>query len=154
MHHDLGPLRSPNLEVALSKSQVMILATRSGNGTPFAVPLWFVVHQGSIYATTAASSWTVRNVVACPQVAVLLGGDSGHDTDRMLVCGRARAVSGLPPAAVLARIAWRYYLHPRFAAVELRHMRLWGRRMHYYAQSQPAHVVITPQSAIECSAPT
>ncbi|MBV8178079.1 MAG: hypothetical protein JOY55_13790 [Mycobacterium sp.] len=36
----------------------MILATRSGNGTAFAVPLWFVPRQGRIYTTTAASSWT------------------------------------------------------------------------------------------------
>ena len=152
--NDVGPLRSLNLEVVLSASRVMILATRSGNGTPFAVPLWFVAHQGRIYTTTAASSWTVRNVAACPQVAILFGGDRGHDTDRVLVRGRARAVPGMPPAAVLAQIAWRYYLHPRFAAVELRHMRLWGRRMRYYAQSQPAHVIITPHSATECSART
>jgi Pyridoxamine 5'-phosphate oxidase len=152
--NEVGPVRSPDLEVARSAPRVMIVATRSANGTPFAVPLWFVAHQGRIYATTAASSWTVRNVAACPHVAFVLGGEGGHDTDRVLVRGRARAVAGMPPAAVLARMAWRYYLHPRFAAVELRHMGLWGRRMRYYAQSQPAHVIITPQSATECSAPT
>ena len=152
--NDVRPFRSRNLQRALSASRVMILATRSGSGMAFAVPLWFVPHQGRIYATTAASSWTVRNVAAFPQVAILLGGESKHDTDRLLVRGRARAVPGMPPAAVLARIAWRYYLHPQFAAVELSHIRLWGRRMRYYAQSKPAHVIITPESATECSAPT
>ena len=152
--HDVRPFRSRNLQRALSASRVMILATRSGSGMAFAVPLWFVPHQGRIYTTTAASSWTVRNVAAFAQVAILLGGESKHDTDRLLVRGRARAVPGMPPAAVLARIAWRYYLHPQFAAVELSHIRLWGRRMRYYAQSKPAHVIITPESATECSAPT
>ena len=152
-HDDVDPISSPNLAAALSASRVMILATRSPRGTPFAVPLWFVAHHGRIYATTAASSWTVRNVAASPQVAILLGGESGHDADRLLVRGPARSVPGTPLAAVLARIAWRYYLNPQFAAVELGHIRLWERRMQYYAQSQAAHVIITPQSATECIAP-
>jgi len=125
----------------------MILATRSRKGTPFAVPLWFVVHDGRIYAATAASSWTVRNVLAHPKVGILLGGERGRHHGRLLVCGRADAVTGLPPAAVLARTAWRYYLQPEFATVELSHIGLWVRRMRYYSQAQPAHVVITPQSA-------
>ena len=151
---DMRPLRSPDLAAALSASRVMILATRSRRGTPFAVPLWLVAHHGRIYATTAASSWTVRNVAAFPEVAILLGGESGHGTDRLLVRGRARAVAGTPPAVVLARIGWRYYLDPQFAAVELSHIRLWRRRMRYYAQSRPAHVIVTPQSATACSPPT
>jgi Pyridoxamine 5'-phosphate oxidase len=153
-YDDVHPLRSANLEAALSAFRVMIVATRSERGTPFAVPLWFVSHHGRIYASTAASSWTVRNVSARPQVAILLGGENGRDTDRLLVRGHARAVIGVPPAAVLARTAWRYYLDAPFAAVELSHIRLWGRRMRYYAQSRPAYVVITPHSATECSAPT
>jgi hypothetical protein len=153
-YQDMHPCGSPKLDAALSTSRVMVLATRSPNGTPFAVPLWFVSHHGHIYATTAASSWTVRNVSASSsQVAVLLGGEAGHTTGRLLVRGRTRAIPGPPPVAVLARIAWRYYLQPQFAAVELSHLSLWGRRMRYYGQSQAAYVLITPQSATECSPP-
>jgi hypothetical protein len=150
---DVQPFSSPELEAALSSSRVMILASRSNKGTPFAVPLWFVPHQGRIYATTSASSWTVRNVVASPQVALLLGGEGRHDTDRLLVAGYARAVRGAPPPAVLARIAWRYYLQPQFAAVELSCIRLWALRLRYYGQSRAAYIVITPQTAAECRAP-
>lgn len=128
-YQDLHPFRSPNLDAALSTSHVMILATRSPNGTPFAVPLWFVSHQGRIYATTAASSWSIRNVAASAQVALLLGGEGAHSTGRLLVRGRAQAVRGPAPVAVLARIAWRYYLQPQFAAVELGHLPLWSRRI-------------------------
>jgi hypothetical protein len=103
----------------------MVLATRSSKGTVFAVPLWFVVHRSTIYATTSASSWTVRNVDACPQVALPLGGERGSGAERLLVRGRAQAVLGRPPAIVLARIALRYLLAPKFAAAELRHVRLW-----------------------------
>jgi Pyridoxamine 5'-phosphate oxidase len=152
-YRDLQPFSSSGLEAALSTSRVMILATLSPTGTPFAVPLWFVAHHGRIYATTAASAWTIRNVAASAQVALLLGGEDGHNAGRLLVRGHARAVAGFPPAAAFARIAWRYYLEPQFAAVELSHLPLWGRRMRYYTQSRPAYVVITPRSATECSAP-
>jgi hypothetical protein len=152
-HEDIDPLQSGSLTAALSACRVMILATRSSKGTPFAVPLWFVTYRGRIWATTAASSWTVRNVAASPDVAILLGGESRHDGDRLLVRGRAHAVRGTPPAAVLARIAWRYYLEPRFASVELSHIRQWGRRVQYYSQSEPAHLVVTPQSIAKFVAP-
>lgn len=147
------PFRAPNLEAALNSSRVMILASRSAKGTPFAVPLWFVTHDGRIYATTSASSWTVRNVAAAPQVALLLGGEGANDGNRLLVRGHARSVRGAPPPAVLARLAWLYYLQPRFAAVELSHMRLWPLRMRYYLQSRAAYVVITPEAVAECRVP-
>jgi hypothetical protein len=148
------PLYSPNLEAAARKSRVMILASRSAAGTPFAVPLWFVAHRGRIYATSSATSWTVRNVVACPQIALLFGGErKDADAQRLLVRGYAAAVPGMPPPAVMARIAARYYLPPAFAAVELRHIPQWARRMRYYGQSQPAYLLVTPQTATACQAP-
>jgi hypothetical protein len=147
---DARPLHSPNLEAALRSSRVMILASRSQKGTAFAVPLWFVAHHGRIYTTTSASSWTVGNVAAAPQVALLLGGEGRDDGNRLLVRGHARAVRGAPPPAVIARIAWRYYLQPQFATVELSHVRLWALRMRYYLQSRAAYIVITPQTVAEC----
>jgi pyridoxamine 5'-phosphate oxidase-like protein len=151
--NDIQPFELPNLEAALRTSRVMILASRSKKGTPFAVPLWLVTHHGRIYTTTSASSWTVRNVVASPQVALLLGGEARDNASRLLVRGHARAVRGAPPPTVLARMAWRYYLQPQFAAVELSRIRLWGLRLRYYAQSRAAYIVITPQAATECRVP-
>lgn len=151
--NDIQPFDSPELTAALQASRVMIVASRSQKGTPFAVPLWFVTHGGRIYATTSASSWTVRNVVAMSQVALLFGGEGRGDPSRLLVCGYARAVRGAPPPAVIARIAWRYYLRPEFAAVELRYARLWAVRLQYYLQSRAAYIVITPQTATECRVP-
>ncbi|WP_077080853.1 pyridoxamine 5'-phosphate oxidase family protein [Mycobacterium numidiamassiliense] len=58
---DTHPFHSPNLEAAVCRSRVMVLASRSHKGTPFAVPLWFVPHHGRIYATTSASSWIVAH---------------------------------------------------------------------------------------------
>ncbi len=147
------PFRSPNLEAALRTSRVMVVASRSEKGTAFAVPLWFVTHHGRIYATTSASSWTVRNVAAVPQVALLLGGEDPDDGNRLLVRGHARSVRGAPPLAVAARIAWLYYVKPEFAAVELSYARLWALRLRYYLQSRAAYIVITPETATECRAP-
>lgn len=143
----ISPLRSPELTAALKDSRVVVVATRSRKGTPFAVPLWLVPHGGRIYATTSASSWTVGNVIATSEVALLFGGERTGDPGRLLVRGHARAVLGAPPPAVIARIAWRYYLKPEFAAVELMHARLWALRLRYYLQSRAAYVVITPEAA-------
>ena len=148
---DVPPLHSAELEEALRVSHVMIVATRSRKANPFAVPLWFVVHDGAIYVSTSASSWTVRNVAACPDICLLLGGERGSGREPLVVRAHARAVIGFPRPGVLAKSAWRYYLRPAFAAVELAHIRLWGKRMRYYGQARPAHVVITPV-AIEQSA--
>lgn len=147
------PYTSTDLAAALSASRVMILASCSPRGRPFAVPLWFVHHRGRLYATTSASSWTAHNISVCPEVAVLLGGEKGQGTQRLVIRAHVCAVSGTPMASVLARIAWRYYLSPRFAATELGHMRLWGRRLRYYMQSRPAYLIITPQSADNRQAP-
>lgn len=146
-------LRSARLEAALQTSRVLIVVTRSAKGTVFAVPLWFVVHRHKIYATTNATSWTVRNVIANPQVAVLLGGERRGESDYLSIRGRAEAVPGPPPPSVLARIAARYYLAPRFAGAELASLPLWGRRVRYYAQAQAAHLVITPETATAWSDP-
>jgi hypothetical protein len=123
----------------------MILATRSAEGMAFAVPLWFVVDRGYLHATTSASSWTVRNVSACPEVALLVGGERGGPVEPLVIRGVARAETGMAPPAVLAKVAWRYYLHPRFGIDELRHLPLLALRIRYYRQAQPAHVVISPQ---------
>lgn len=151
--NDVRPLDSPELTAALKGSRVVIVASRSRKGTPFAVPLWFVAHGDRIYTTTSASSWTVRNVVATSEVALLFGGEGGADASRLLVNGHARAGRGAPPYAVAARIAWRYYLQPEFAAVELRHARLWRLRLRYYLQSRAAYIAIAPEAAIKCRAP-
>lgn len=131
----------------------MYLATRSAKGMPFVTPLWFVPHRGLIWATTAASSWAARNVTAVSEVAVLLGGEGERQPDRILVRGHASAVLGMPPPPVLARYAWRYFLEPRFARVEMSHASLWRRRARYYAQAQAAYLVIAPQFSTAISAP-
>ncbi|WAC91504.1 hypothetical protein [Mycobacterium sp. Aquia_213] len=86
-------------------------------------------------------------------MALLLGGEEHDNANRLIVRGRARAVAGLPPPGVLARIGWLYYLQPRFAAVELSDIGLWPLRMRYYGQSQPAFIVITPHTVTECGVP-
>jgi hypothetical protein len=136
---------SAELSAALAAARVMIVATRSANGSAFAVPLWFVVHRGRIYADTAESSWTVRNIAATHEVAVLLGGERGSGPV-LTVRAQARAVAGRPPSAVTARMALRYFVSFRFARDELRHFRLWGRRALFYGQSESAYVEISPSS--------
>lgn len=63
---------------------------------------WFVNHQGWPYATTPASSWTIRNGSVRPEAAVLVGGEKG-DTARLVSRCHVRAVSGTSMASPVKR---------------------------------------------------
>lgn len=113
---------------------------------PFATPLWFAGHGGRLYLTTRGGSWAGRNIAGNPQVCLLFGGERGRgDRRRLQVEGTAVVRDGLPPARVLVRLVRRYYLAPRSARTELRHLRQWRLRRRYYAQSEgPAsHLEVT-----------
>lgn len=93
------PDGAPNLESVLSAARVMILATRSATGTPFVTPLWFVPHRGLIWATTAATSWVVRNLASTAEVAALFGGEGGQGLDQSLTRVSSARTPSLPSAA-------------------------------------------------------
>jgi hypothetical protein len=62
---------------------------------------------------------------------------------------------GLPPWAVLLRIAARYYLAPGALASELGNVTRWLLRVRYYAQvgGGPGHVRLVPLNAEVIPAP-
>ncbi len=109
------------------RSRVMILASRSPRERPSRY------RCGSFIITAASMRRPRLRPGRCAmwllhrRCALLLGGE-GRDR-----CGPAPGawtlpapVRGIPPPAVLARMAWRYYLQPQFAAVELSHIRPMG----------------------------
>ncbi|MFZ1489292.1 MAG: pyridoxamine 5'-phosphate oxidase family protein, partial [Ilumatobacteraceae bacterium] len=61
----------PTVRHYLKHSMVMRLATQSSTGRASLTPIWFVVSDGALVASTAASTVAARNVAADPRVAVL-----------------------------------------------------------------------------------
>jgi hypothetical protein len=138
----------PLVRHVVDRSDVMRLATISAHGHPSVTPLWFVVHEGAMIAGTAASTVAARNVAADPRVTVLVDGErAGRSTTIVRLRARAAVHPGLPPAAVMARLAAKYYLTPAAARSEARHVRQWTLRRRYYAQAEAVWISIEPASA-------
>jgi hypothetical protein len=146
----------PEVRAFLRHSMVALVATRSPNERPFMTPLWFVAEGGSLFITTGAESWTSRNVVRNPEMALLFSGERAGRSDRVLrLQGTATFRHGLPPWRVLLRIVAKYYASPRALRVELRNRRKWRIRRRYYQQAKggPGHLRVVPTTAEFLSQP-
>ena len=131
----LAPTDDPTVRAFLRASMVAQVATRSARGHPFVTPLWFVIDRGVLYVTTGPGTWVGRNVADNPEVVLLLGGEHGGWSGRVLrLRGTATCHRGLPSWRVLVRIAVKYYVSPGALRVELRNLRRWHLRWGYYGQ--------------------
>jgi hypothetical protein len=129
-------------------SLVMRLATVSGRDIPSLTPIWFVVMDGRLVASTAATTVAARNIAAEPRVTILLDGEKAGSSELVLrLRGTGEVHHGLPPWGVLARFAGKYYLSPGGLRSELGHVDRWGLRRRYYAQSDPVWLAIQPTAA-------
>lgn len=132
----------------LTHSLVMRLATLSAGGAASITPIWFVMANGTLVATTAASTVAARNMAADPRVSVLLDGEAAGRSDYLLrLRGTAEVHDGLPPVRALARLARKYYLAPGGLSSELAHANRWRLRMRYYSQAEAVWLAITPIAA-------
>ena len=132
----------------LAHSLVMRLATVSTKGAPSLTPIWFVVANGRLIASTGATTVAARNVAVESRVTVLLDGEKAGQSDYVLrLRGVATVHHGLPPGGVLARFGAKYYLAPSGLRSEIAHANLWRLRTRYYAQSEAVWLAIEPTTA-------
>lgn len=132
----------------LDQSMVMRLATISARGNASITPLWFVVEDGRLLASTAAATMAARNAEADARVTVLLDAEKAGRSELVLrLSGTAEVHHGLASARVLARFAAKYYLAPGGLRSEIAHARQWSRRARYYAQSDAVLLAIAPTDA-------
>jgi|SRR5215472_6817253 len=150
------PPDAPVVRKFLHDSLVAHVASRSAAGRPFVTPLWFTPHAGVLWVTTGLGSRLARNISHQPEVTLLLWGEAGRRPDGALrLRARATCHAGLPPWAVLLRIAARYYLARGALASELGNATRWPLRARYYAQvgGGPGHVRLMPLDAEVILAP-
>jgi hypothetical protein len=111
-------------------------------------PLWFVAERGHLFMATGQATLAARNVLANPEVAILLDAETAGRSEYVLqVRGRAAVHGGFPGWRVLARLALKYYVAPRAARVELAHAAQWRMRQRYYAQGKAAVIEVVPEDA-------
>lgn len=132
----------------LGNSLVIRLATASGQGRPSLTPIWFVVMGGRLVVSTGATTVAARNVAAEPRVTVLLDGEKAGGSELVVrLRGTAEVHHGLPPYAVLARFAVKYYLFRGGLRSELGRADRWRLRQRYHAQADPVWIAIEPTAA-------
>ncbi len=147
---------APLVREFLHGSLVAHVASRSKAGRPFVTPLWYTPHAGTLWVTTGYDTRLAKNVAQNPEITLLLWGETlGRPGDALRVRARATRHQGLPPWAVLVRIALRYYLAPGALATELANVTRWSLRARYYAEvgGGPGHVRIVPFEADLVTAP-
>ncbi|MEE2032440.1 pyridoxamine 5'-phosphate oxidase family protein [Rhodococcus chondri] len=133
----------PVKRMFLERTMVARVATLSPRGRPAMTPLWFVVHRGRLYLGTGRGTVIARNAAVNPEVTVLF--DVGRPDCMLRVRGRARVHDGAPSAAVLLRMACKYYVAGWRS--ELRNARKWGLRTRYYSQAEGVTIEIDPARA-------
>jgi hypothetical protein len=141
---------APLVQEFVRDSLVTHIASRSPAGRPFVTPIWFTAYEGVLWMTTGLGTRVAKNVTAHPNVTLLLWGDRHPKrSDVLRLHARATVHAGLPPWAVLYRIAMRYYLAPQALTSELRNVTRWSLRARYYAQISggAGHVRVVPVAA-------
>jgi uncharacterized pyridoxamine 5'-phosphate oxidase family protein len=68
----------------IGESMVVRLATVSDSGQPRITPLWFIFERGRFYMNTREASPAVRDILANPEVVLLLERDKGRRSKRVL----------------------------------------------------------------------
>jgi pyridoxamine 5'-phosphate oxidase-like protein len=125
---------APIVREFVRDSRVAHVASRSARA-PFATPIWFTPYGDALWLTTGLGSRLARNIERHPEVMVLLWGEARRSRGEVLrLRAHATCHPGLPPWAVLARIALRFYVAPAALSSELRNASRWGLRTRYYAE--------------------
>lgn len=132
-------------------SLVLRIATRSPQGNPDLIPLFFVRWRGRYYMTPRSENPVVRDLERDPAVVLLFDGESGHQEGSVLrIRGRARFLTEKATVRpVTLRMARRYYLAPGGFWNALRNVRLFGVRARYYRErtGESGVIEVVPESA-------
>jgi len=101
------PMLSRRLRAFLGKPRLARLCTIARNGYPHIVPIYFLRRGDDLLFGTDRGEAKVRNVLANPRAAVVIGGDPGRDDEGYLIQGRV-TVHPDPNQATARRLLLRY----------------------------------------------
>lgn len=101
---------------ALGRARAIMLTTFRQSGEPVGTPLWLVVRDGSIWATTTATSGKVKRIRNNPRVTVAPCTQTGRLTGPAQE-GHARLMESEESARALAAIRHRYGIFDRIMSL-------------------------------------
>ena len=113
-------LAEPRIQRFLGTKDVVVLATLQRDGSPLAMPMWFLPDAESLVMISVADTQKVRNLRGDPRVCVVAESVAASGICGVTVQGRAEFLADSPERrALTARLLTKY--HPRLE-------RLWGGR--------------------------
>src|SRR5262245_32588290 len=114
-------LDDPGIQRFLSSKEVVVLSTVQPDGSPLAMPMWFLPDGDSLVMISVAGLRKVANLRRDPRVCVVAeAGTRGAEIRNVTVLGRVEILAeGSERAALAERFLQRY--HPDLE-------RLWGAR--------------------------
>lgn len=127
------------------RAKTLRIVTVSKRGLPMIMPLWFVVREGRIYMTNAATSPTVRNIASDSHVLVLVEARRGR---LLRIHGAARYLTNKEALGPVARRSvLKYYASPRALWLYVRNLRRIPAMLQYYRERTDTGVIeVTPVS--------
>ena len=113
-------LEDPSIRKFLATKEVAVLATVQPDGSPLAMPMWFLHDAATLTMISVEGTQKVRNLRRDPRVCVVAeAGGGGEDIRGVTVLGRAEFLADGPERRALAE---RFHAkYPRLAS-------LWGGR--------------------------
>lgn len=112
-------LEDERIQRFLASKEVVILSTVQADGSPLAMPMWFLHRSDAIVMVSVAGLQKLRNLTRDPRVCVVAeSGTRGADIRNLTVHGRAEILpDGAERRDLAARLLEKY--HPHLQA-------LWG----------------------------
>lgn len=111
-------LNDVDIQRFLATREVVVLSTVQPDGSPLAMPVWFVHDGEALTMISEADTQKVRNLRRDPRVCVVAESGTRADACAVMIGGRAEFVADTPARHVLVRALLDKY-HPNLG-------RRWG----------------------------
>ncbi|HEV2283427.1 MAG TPA: pyridoxamine 5'-phosphate oxidase family protein [bacterium] len=96
-------LRDEDIQRFLATREVAVLSTVQTDGSPLAMPVWFVHDREALTMISEANTQKVRNIRRDPRVCVVAESGSRADARAVMIGGRAEFVPESPARLALVR---------------------------------------------------
>lgn len=96
-------LRDEDIQRFLATREVVVLSTVQTDGSPLAMPVWFVHDLEALTMISEANTQKVRNIRRDPRVCVVAESGSRADARAVMIGGRAEFVPESPARLALVR---------------------------------------------------
>jgi PPOX class probable F420-dependent enzyme len=106
-------LSDPHVQQFLASKSVVVLATLQADGSPLAMPMWFIHDAGALTMISVANTRKVRNLERDGRVSVVAEAGTGSDIKGVTIQGRAEFLrsESAERRSLVDRLLTKYHPH-------------------------------------------